>query len=46
MVFIQIKASIQDGISPISPSTIASRAVMGRNPTGMSPLSEILLEIS
>jgi hypothetical protein len=46
MVFVRIKASIQDGISPISPSTTASRTVMGRISTGMSPLSEILSEIS
>jgi hypothetical protein len=45
MVFVQIKASIQDGISLTSPSTTASKAVMSRFSTGMSHLSEILSEI-
>jgi hypothetical protein len=46
MVFVRIKASIQDGISPIFPSTIASRVIMGRISTGMNPLSKILSGIS
>jgi hypothetical protein len=46
MVFVRIKASIWDGICPISPSTTASRALMGKLSIGMIPLLEILSEIS
>jgi hypothetical protein len=46
IVFIYIKASIKDAISPISPSTTASRVVMGKILTRMSPFSEILLGIN
>jgi hypothetical protein len=42
LVFIRIKASIRDGISPIAPSITFSMAVRGRISIGMSPLSEIL----
>jgi hypothetical protein len=46
MVFVRIKASIWDGITPISPLATASRAIMGRISTRMSPFLEILLGIN
>jgi hypothetical protein len=44
MAFVRIKASIRDGISPISPLTTASRAILGRISIGMSPLRDIVRE--
>jgi hypothetical protein len=46
MVIVRNKASIQDGIRPISLSATASRAVMGKISIRMSPFLEILSEIS
>jgi hypothetical protein len=46
MVIVRIKASIQDGVRPISLSATASRAVMGKISIRMSPFLEILSEIS